>query len=196
MKSIITRIANRIYRKIFVTKRIIRQINGTNNRVFIGKNLTYGTLHIIINGNNNTVNIGDNCRFYGENWIFLSGDGNKLTIGNLVSFDNDVHFILAEGTSVNVGDDCMFAKHINVRTSDQHGIYNIKGQRINLAKDVTIGNHVWVCASVLIMKGVSIGSGSVIGIESMVTKNIPENCIAVGRPAKVIKDGINWTRSL
>lgn len=196
MKNIITRIANKIHRKLFVTKKIIRKINGTNNRIFIGKNFSYGTLHIIINGNDNMVNIGNNCRFYGENWIFLSGDGNKLTIGDQVSLDNDVHFILAEGTSINVGNDCMFAKHINVRTSDQHGVYNLEGQRINIAKDVTIGKHVWVCASVLVMKGVSIGSGSVIGIESMVTKNIPENCIAVGRPAKVIKECINWTRSL
>ena len=42
------------------------------------------------------------------------------------------------------------------------------------------------------MKGVSIGNGSVIGMDTMVTKNIPDNCIAVGKPAKVIKNKIYW----
>ena len=66
--------------------------------------------------------------------------------------------------------------------------------RINLPKDVVIGNHVWLGNSVVIMKGVHIEDGSVIGIESIVTKDIPCNCIAVGSPAKVIKTNIHWEK--
>ena len=58
-----------------------------------------------------------------------------------------------------------------------------------------IGNHVWLGNSVVIMKGVHIEDGSVIGIESIVTKDIPCNCIAVGSPAKVIKTNIHWENS-
>jgi acetyltransferase-like isoleucine patch superfamily enzyme len=147
-------------------------------------------------GSNNQVKIGQSCHLNGENWIYMSGDNNHLLIGNNVTFDEDVHFILSEGTTITVGNDCMFAKHINVRTSDQHGIYDANCNRINYAKDVSIGEHVWIGASVLIMKGVTIGNGSVVGIQSMVTKDIPNNCVAAGQPARVLKERIHWTRSL
>lgn len=42
------------------------------------------------------------------------------------------------------------------------------------------------------MKGGNVGDGSVIGMDSMVTKDIPSKCIAVGKPTKVIKDNIKW----
>jgi len=55
------------------------------------------------------------------------------------------------------------------------------------AKEVIIGNNVWVGADVFICKGVSIGDNSVIGAKSLVTKSIPANSIAAGNPAVVIK---------
>lgn len=176
--------------------KLVKDITGNNNSIMIGTNLGYNTLHIIMKGNDNTVEIGNNCHFSGENWIFLSGDNNHLIIGDDVTFDDDVHFILSEGTQIKVGNDCMFAKHINIRTSNQHGIYDKNNKRTNIAKNVCIGNHVWIGASVLIMKGVNIGNGAMIGIRSMVTKDIPDNCVAAGQPANVLKENIHWTREL
>ena len=107
-------------------------------------------------------------------------------------FDQDVSIVLAEGTKVKIGDNCLLAKGVRIRTSDQHFIYDENGFRINKAKDVCIENHVWLGASAIIMKGATIGEGSVIGMDSMVTKTIPPYSIAVGKPAKVIKSNINW----
>lgn len=56
---------------------------------------------------------------------------------------------------------------------------------------VYIGDNVWVGANVMILKGVSIGSNSVIAAGSVVTKDIPANCIAAGNPAKVVKENLS-----
>jgi acetyltransferase-like isoleucine patch superfamily enzyme len=63
-------------------------------------------------------------------------------------------------------------------------------KRINYARDINIGKHVWIGAYVNILKGVTIGDNSIIGIRSIVTKNIPQNCIALGVPAKVIRENV------
>lgn len=55
------------------------------------------------------------------------------------------------------------------------------------SKEVTIGNDVWIGGNCVIMPGIKIGSGVVVGANSVVTKDIPDFCIALGSPAKVIR---------
>ena len=84
-------------------------------------------------------------------------------------------------------------KRCCIRTSDQHKIYDESNNRINEAANAVIGNHVWLGNPAVIMKGISIGDGCMIGMESMVTKNIESNTLAVGTPARVIKK-YRWER--
>lgn len=171
--------------------------NGKNNKIQINSRLKgIGTLKIIISGNNNNVIIGERCILCRTNIIFMQGNNNTVVIGNHVTFDQDVSIVCCEGTTVRIGEDCMLAKAVRIRTSDQHPIYNDDCERINYPKNVIIGEHVWVGATCLIMKGVEIGKGSIIGINSMVTKNIPENVVAVGSPCQVIKSNVHWERKL
>lgn len=88
----------------------------------------------------------------------------------------------------------MFSNSIIVRTSDSHPIFDEDGKRSNPAKDVEIGNHVWIAPNSKVMKGVTIGEGSIIGSDTIVTKDIPESCLAVGHPAHVVKTNVKWTR--
>ena len=89
----------------------------------------------------------------------------------------------------------MFSNHIIVRTSDSHPIYDIESSnRINPAKSVKIGNRVWVAPDTKIMKGSVIGDGCVIGSNTMVTNTIPPQSLAVGMPARVVKQNIRWSR--
>lgn len=132
--------------------------------------------------------IGPNCSFW------LEGNNNKISIGAGTTFTTRCHLNAQEhDTCIAIGDDCMFSNSIIVRTSDSHPIY-IGGNRVNFAKSVTIGNHVWIAPSSTIMKGVSIGNNTIIGSHSLVTKDIPSNTLAVGMPAKVVKENVHWTR--
>lgn len=168
---------------------------GNNNHIEIHSTFRgIGKLKIIIYGNNNTVVVGHSCLLCHSNIIFVQGDDNIVKIGDDVSFDKNVSLVCCEGTEITIGDDCMFAQGVRIRTSDQHPIYDEKGVRINPAKSVSIGKHVWIGATSLIMKGVRIDDGSIIGINSMVTKDIPARTIAVGAPAKVIKTNVRWKR--
>lgn len=56
------------------------------------------------------------------------------------------------------------------------------------AEPVTIGDDVWIGGSVTILPGITIGSNVVIGAGSVVTKDIPSDCVAVGNPCKPIKN--------
>ncbi|MGI0480752.1 acyltransferase [Geminocystis sp. CENA526] len=56
-----------------------------------------------------------------------------------------------------------------------------------VSKPTKIGNNVWIGANVTILKGVSIGDRTIVGAGSVVTKSLPENVIAVGNPAQIIK---------
>jgi len=103
--------------------------------------------------------------------------------------------------SMKIGSNVLFAS--NVFISDHtHGNYSGKNQsspfqapndREITCQDVEIGDRVWIGENVAILMGVSIGESSIIGANSVVTKNIPAFSIAVGSPARVIKA---WDKSI
>ncbi len=173
-----------------------KYIKGKGNVINIYKDSFLNGVVIRIVGNNNTitfregVTIGKNCSFW------MEGNNISIDIGSFSSFVHTVHFCAQENnTKIIVGEDCMFSNNIIVRTSDSHPIYDLKsGKRINDPQNVLIGNHVWVAPNTKIFKGVKIGDNSIIGSNSLVTRHIPSSSLAVGTPAKVIKQDIMWTR--
>ena len=187
----LTKLKNRIQRLLGGVQ---KNIHGYGNRISIGTNFVCGTFEINVFGNNNVVTIGDNCIFNKYNRIFVGGSNNKIFIGNNVTFDQNVVIAVADGTSLIIGDDCMFANNVRIRTSDQHSIYDANGELVNSPADVQIGKHVWLGNSAVVMKGVKIGDGCVVGMESMVTKSIKDACLVVGTPAYILKENITWKR--
>lgn len=150
------------------------QLNGHNNVVKIGKNVTMGKwcdIHVI--GDNITVEIGDGCTFGHQCKFFARENGSKIILG----------------------EDCMFGAQITVRNSDGHPIYNLEtGERINKFGNIVISDHVWIAHQAYILKGVNIGNNAIIGARAVVTKDIPCNSIAVGSPCKIVKDNVKWER--
>lgn len=176
--------------------KIRKNIRGANNSISIGAGARIQNAQVIIHGNNNRLVIGRDCivgpdccfRLEGNNIIISVGEGSTFTRNCVFSAQED-------NMSIEVGKDCMFSNTITVRTSDSHPIYSEgTGARINNPKPVIIGAHVWVAPNTKIMKGAMIGSGAVIGSDTMVNREIPSNCLAVGTPAKVVKENIRWTR--
>ena len=193
-----SRTLSRVWHKLYVNRRIRSRTHillydsGKLNSIEIPEGTICDNLIIHFIGDNNNIIIGKNCRFLKTNEIYISGNKNSVIIGSNVIFDQNVSLVVSEGSKISIGDDCTFANGVRIRTSDQHRIFDSTGNRINMAKNVKIGNHVWLGASVIVMKGVSIGNNTVVGIDSMVTKDLPNSCVAVGKPARVIKNDVTW----
>lgn len=115
----------------------------------------------------------------------------KITIGNNVSFNPDCH--IAAILNIEIQDGVLFASRVFV-TDHFHGDSSLSSlkipphERLLISKGkVIIKENAWLGEGVAVMPGVTIGKNSIIGANSVVTKDIPDYAIAVGVPAKVIK---------
>jgi acetyltransferase-like isoleucine patch superfamily enzyme len=112
----------------------------------------------------------------------------KIIIGNRVTATADLQ--IAAMKEVVIEDDVMFASNINI-TDGLHGYENInepyKYQRMGRIAPIRIKRGSWIGQNVVILPGVTIGEFTIIGANSVVTKSIPDRCIAVGAPARVIR---------
>lgn len=117
-----------------------------------------------------------------------------IRIGSRVEVNDYVHIGAVD--SVTIGDDVLIASRVFI-TDHDHGCYGggfphsspdtRPADRELLISPVSIGNRVWLGEGVTVLPGVTIGAGAVIGANAVVTRDIPENSLALGVPAKVIK---------
>lgn len=172
-------------------KRVKIKIKGSGNRVYIHSTQVLENSEISLNCCNSVIYLWGG---YANNLIIrVMDDGSDVTIGDKTTI-NGGEFWVTEGMNITIGEDCMFAKNIELRTGDNHAIFQ-HGKRVNHGDSISIGNHVWVGVNAKIMEGVLISSGSVIGNSSLVTKRFEEeNAIYAGVPAKLIKRDICWYR--
>lgn len=136
------------------------------------------------------ITTGYGCRFES-----FSKDGNKtLVIGNNVQINDYCHISALE--AVIIGNNVLIASKVFI-TDLEHGSYvgdlndsvpnSIVKDRPLSSKPVVIGNNVWIGELCSVLPGVTIGDNCIIGANSVVTKSIPANSIAVGNPARIIK---------
>lgn len=172
------------------------RINGDNNIIYIGKKCHATNFSLEVSSSFNRIYIGNNVRISGKIIIKIH-NGNKLVIGNRTSVGG-ANFIIGEGTSIYIGKDCMLAWGIELRTTDSHAIFDLNShKRINPAKSIFIGDHVWVAAKATLLGGSHIARGSIVGYGSIVTKNFSEkNIIVAGNPASIRKENVYWDRKL
>lgn len=198
--SALRKFKSRTYRSCIIKSkgraRIRKDFSGEGNIIEIGLNSSLYDTSIRIRGNNNRLLIGENVFIGPECSFWMEGNNTSICIGDNSTFTKKVHFCVQEnGSSIRVGNDCMFANTITIRTSDSHPVLDMEtGERLNPAKNVIIEDHVWVAPNVHIMKGAVIHTGAIIGTDTIVTKNVEANSLAVGHPAKEVKRGITWSR--
>ena len=169
---------------------------GVGNSFKTGTNCYTDKMRLEFRGNNNMVILGDNVSMKEKCRIMITGNNCSIKVGSNSTFSHHCQLeAQEEATHIIIGEDCMFSNNILVRTNDSHYIYDAEtGDRTNIPGDVHIGDHVWLAAYTTVMKGATIGDGTVVGYRSVVTKNIPAKCVAVGMPAKVIREKIEWSR--
>lgn len=143
--------------------------------------------------------IGNNVSIINKDNDYILIDGNNciIEIGDNTSIQS-AHINAQEDNSyIKIGKGCMMSDGIIILTSDSHPIYDMEtSERLNHAKSISIGDNVWIAQRSTIMKGVKIGNGSIVGLGSIVTKDIPEHSLAVGTPAKTIKRNVKWESHL
>jgi acetyltransferase-like isoleucine patch superfamily enzyme len=110
--------------------------------------------------------------------------GENVIFTNRSTLDIDLH----KPTLVEIGDNVFINRGFSLLTHDyvSHVFLNVYSDYVSSTGKVTIGNNVVFGRNVSILKGVSIGDNVFIGFGSVVTKDIPSNCVSVGVPAKVI----------
>jgi lipopolysaccharide O-acetyltransferase len=124
-------------------------------------------------------------------------NNNKSTViifGENVQMNDFVH--ITAMNKVHIGNNVLLASKIYI-SDCSHGFYEGNENdsspfehpinRKYKVSEVIIKDNVWIGESVSVLPGVTIGQNSIIGANSVVTKDIPDNCIAVGNPAKVVK---------
>ncbi len=93
------------------------------------------------------------------------------------------------GGTIEIGDGCVVGRDVVIRSFDGHSIQQYGYQ---ISAPIKIGEHVWIGQGATILKGVTIGDGSIVAANATVTKDVPAHSIVAGCPAKVVKENINW----
>lgn len=167
-------------------------ITGKNNTVIIGDNALLINTKIIVEGNFNSINIGKSV-YCKDGEIYIDDHNNRIEIGNNTSLCGKIHLACNEGTSIVIGKNCLLSSEIVFRTSDSHSLLDLAGARINPARNIQIGDHVWVGNKVTILKGVQIASDSIVATGAIVTKQFSHSNLLIGGfPASVIRQDVTW----
>jgi acetyltransferase-like isoleucine patch superfamily enzyme len=171
-------------------------IEGENCRIRVGANVRMeATIRIFPEVSNAVLEIADDCVIGGVVRL-VRGAGGVIRIGRGTTF-NQVGLSMHEAGRIDIGADCMFSTDIHMDPSDMHPIFDrATGERLNPPQDISIGDHVWLGTRVLVLKGARIGSGTIVGAGSIVSGTLPGDVLAVGSPAKVVRQNVVWTRDM
>jgi len=128
--------------------------------------------------------------YYPENLELLSpfycDYGKNIHLGKNVFINLNNYFM--DGATITIGDNVFIGPSCGFYTASHPLEYKKRNQGLEKALPIKIGNNCWFGANVSVMPGVTIGNGCVVAAGAVVTKDIPDNSLAAGVPAKVIKE--------
>lgn len=170
-------------------------------RIKYGKGCKFFGLPVIIKTDGGRIEIGDRLTlassFFSnmigiwQRSIVLARNGGKIRIGNDVSMSGVTIYAFKH---IEIGDHTIIGANTKIFDSDFHPVdpavrlIDEDNKEYTAIKETVIGENVFIGCNVLILKGVHIGDNAVIGAGSVVSKDVPAGCIAVGNPAKVVKE--------
>ncbi len=126
---------------------------------------------------------GDNC--YIELPFYSNWGGHHVHFGNNIYANSNLTIV--DDGHVYIKDNVMIGPNVTITTASHPIEPTLRMKGLQFNKDVYIDENVWLGAGVMIMPGVHIGKNTVIGAGSVVTKDIPDNVVAVGVPCKVLR---------
>lgn len=156
----------------------------------LGNNVQSGSL-IQFRAPGGEITLGDNTRISAH---IMIGTG-KILIGARTYIGPNSEISTAEDAVLSIGAGCLLGAYNIIRSDDAHPFYDqMTGERLNRARNTTIGDGVWTGRNVALMPGSHVHEGSVIGAMSVVTASrpVPAHTVAVGNPAHVVRRNVEW----
>lgn len=131
----------------------------------------------------NHVYLGPGC------WLLTHEPGGRLEIGDGTSIAG--YCVLSAAASVRIGRKVLFARNVYV-ADHRHGFERddlpVLEQDIADIRPVVVEDGAWLGQNVVLLPGVTIGAGAVVGAGSVVREDVPPRCVAVGAPARVVRE--------
>ena len=165
-----------------------------NARLRIGKPRMKGsrleTRFLVEDGATIEINSPFSCMYGSDIEVFR---GAKLIVKGAEFYTNggsNIGLTIICANRIEIGYHVMMGRNVTIR--DNNGGHYLNMQGYKDTRPVIIGNHVWLCESCTIMSGVKIGDGAVVGAHSVVTTNVPANCLVMGNPARIVQRNIQW----
>ena len=126
--------------------------------------------------------VGEDCTIYPG---FHCDNGKNIYIGN--NFTGNYNITMLDIREIYIGNNVMIGPNTLITTVNHPLSPMGRRKHLGIAEPVRIGDDVWIGGNVTILPGVTIGNNVVVGAGAVVTKDIPDNCVVGGVPAKFIK---------
>lgn len=114
----------------------------------------------------------------------------KVTIGGNTLINGGTHILCKE--SVSIGANCHFAREVVVRDDDGHPHGPAGTEPHNRPEGVEIGDGCWIGQRAMVLKGVHMGTGSIVAAGAVVTKNVAPHALVAGVPARLVRENEIW----
>lgn len=168
-------------------------ILNKNSKILVNKVFRTNANCIKNNGRTTIIRMDENSelKVKGDFSVYYGGDiicfkDSKLEIGS--GFCNS-NVKIRCSKEITIGDNVAISHDVTIMDSDAHVI---DYPEYKVTKPIHIKDNVWIGTRAIILKGVTIGKGSIVSAGAVVTKDVPEKCIVAGVPAKVIRENITW----
>ena len=171
-----------LYEMTLRTKRLLKDLNAKDFDDKEGKQEIMRQMFGSV-GENVHVDMDFHCEF-----------GKNIFLGNKILINMDCTFV--DNNRIDIGNNVLIASNVKIYTATHST--NVKERMVQdwhpgiaicntYSRPVKIEDNVWIGGGAIILPGVTIGENTVIGAGSVVTRSIPDNCVAVGVPCRVIK---------
>lgn len=128
--------------------------------------------------------VGEGCWIeppFHANW-----GGHHVHFGRMVYANYGLTMV--DDTHIYVGDCTMFGPNVIVATAGHPILPELREQQYQYNMPVHIGRNCWIGAGAIILPGITIGENTVVGAGSVVTRDLPDNVVAVGNPCRVLRE--------
>lgn len=154
-------------------RELVQEFNNTNPKQFKHRKQILAKL------------LGKVERMYYIEPPFHCDYGYNIEIGE--QFYANFNLIILDCAKVQIGSNVFFGSNVALYTAGHPMHPNLRNKQVEWAKPITIGDNVWFGGNVVVNPGIKIGSNSVIGSGSVISKDIPDWVFAAGNPCKVIR---------